>query len=315
MNSHPTILGSFKTPVALFLYNRARHTQAVLERLVQIRPCRLYVVADGPKAEIPDDAARCEEVRRLVRESITWECEVSTLYGEKNIGCGRNVSAGLAWVFSCEERAIILEDDCVPDLSFFPFCEELLQRYRDVEEVAQICGSNPCGKDQATDECSYLFSRFGPVWGWASWRRAWGKYDFNLNDWPSRDGSHWLNNRRISLREKMWRRHLYQHLWSGEVDTWDYQWGYAKFRLGLLSIVPNVNLIENIGFGVDATHTRADSCLPMAGSLEFPLKHPDSMQQDYAFDAAFASHQVPSWSRLLWQYVKATFMPKKGRRG
>ncbi|MCW5549112.1 MAG: hypothetical protein KIT44_09130, partial [Opitutaceae bacterium] len=160
------------TPVALLVFNRPELTMRLLSVIRSVRPAKLYVVADGPRVNHPGDAAACEAVRELIRTQVDWPCELHKDYATSNLGCGRRVSSGIDWVLGRENEAVFLEDDCVPHPTFFRFCTELLERYRDNERVAQICGSRIIA-EQPGQSASYSFSRYGPVWGWATWRRAW----------------------------------------------------------------------------------------------------------------------------------------------
>ncbi len=173
---------TFETPVVLFVFNRPHTTRRVFEAIAQVRPARLLLVADGPRQDKAGEAEACQQVREIVSH-VDWPCDVSTNFAESNLGCQERVISGLDWVFSLVEEAIILEDDCLPDLSFFPFCQELLERYRGDSRIAYITGTNLVEKYLNTDE-SYFFSQIGGIWGWATWRSEWQRYDRHLEDWP-----------------------------------------------------------------------------------------------------------------------------------
>ena len=267
--SSPLGLGC-QTPVLLLVHKRPAHTQGVLAILRQVRPKTLLVAADGPETD-----AQCQAVRELVMAAVDWECRLETRFSALRQGCRQGVAGALDWAFSRHEECIILEDDCVPDTSFFPFCEALLARYRDVPDVMQICGSNLTGMSRAGE--SYYFSRFGPVWGWATWRRAWNAYDVEMRAWPELRNSRRLRELCPEHFEASWRRKVFDKVASGRLDTWDYQWAFAKLLRGGLSIIPAGNLISNVGFGEDATHTKnaqaALAALPTV-RLEASLRHP-----------------------------------------
>jgi hypothetical protein len=269
------------TPVALFVFNRPEHTARVLAAVARARPRTLLVVADGPRPDRPGEAERCEAVRELV-ERVDWECTILRDYADRNLGCRRRVSSGLDWVFSECERAIILEDDCVPDPSFFRFADELLERYADDERVMMVSGNNfqtapPAGGS------SYYFSAYAHIWGWATWRRAWRLYDVEMRRWPEvRAG---LTDLGDGVTEAYWRE-VFDLTHAGRIDTWDYQWLFACRLNGGLSATPELNLVSNIGFGDGATHTLAGSELAdlPAGSLRFPLRHPRVVERDRRAD-------------------------------
>jgi hypothetical protein len=273
------------TPVAFLVFNRPQTTARVWETIRQARPRKLLIVADGPRAVRADEADRCAEVRAIC-ERIDWPCEVLRNYAETNLGCRRRVSSGLDWVFSMVEEAIILEDDCLPHPTFFPYCQELLARYRDDERVMMISGDN-FQPGPPRHEYSYYFSRYPHVWGWASWRRAWQHYDVNMSLWPTvRDGG-WLESIFLDAQSTAYWRATFDRVAAGEIDTWDYQLGFACFAQNGLSICPRGNLVQNIGFATDATHTAANS--PLANlaveAMQFPLKHPPFLIRDARADA------------------------------
>jgi hypothetical protein len=259
-----------RTPVLFLVQRRPQITSRVLEVIRQARPSHLLVAADGP-----EDDSRCQETRRLILAGIDWPCTVETLFSPTRQGCKKAVSSALDWAFGLHEQLIILEDDCVPDLSFFSFCDEMLKLYRDVPEIMQICGSNLTGF-QAAEE-SYFFSRFGPIWGWASWRRAWQAYDVNMSCWPEFRKAGRLKKICTEPFEASWRKQVFDAVHQGRVDTWDYQWAFAKLVQGGLSIVPACNLVSNLGFGADSTHTSNPNdpraALPTE-SMASPLVHP-----------------------------------------
>ena len=234
--------------------------------LRQAQPQVLLVAADGPSHD-----ERCQEVREQMMKSIDWPCQVQTRFLEEQQGCRNAVSSALDWAFGLHDQLIILEDDCVPHPSFFAFCAAMLDRFKDEPEVMQICGSNLTGMRPAGQ--SYYLSRFGPIWGWASWRRAWQAYDVEMKDWSSLRNSAQLRQLCPEPFEAGWRREVLDAVHRGEVDTWDYQWAFAKLRCGGLNVVPAVNLVSNIGFGSDATHT-TNSSDPRADMATHELAHP-----------------------------------------
>ena len=195
------------------------------------------------------------------------------------MGCRRRVISGLNWVFSQVEEAIILEDDCLPDLSFFPFCSEMLERYRDQCQLGMVAGFNSLDEDYPFDY-SYFFTSAVPIWGWATWRRSWQQYDEHLQNWPEVKRSGVLNLRLPSQRMSTYWTRVFDSMYEGTgPNTWDYQWTYTCWTQNWLNILPAKNLVENIGFGKDATHTTSGDLAPAlrAEPLQFPLKHPPNI--------------------------------------
>lgn len=291
-----------KTPaVALFVFNRPRCVARVLDALRSVAPPRLFVIADGPRAAHATDPAACAETRRLVEAGVTWTCDVRWNVAAENLGCARRVSSGLDWVFSQVEKAIVLEDDCVPGERFIPFCAELLERYRDDTRVGVIAGSNFQTRD-VTDGHGYYFSRYPHCWGWATWRRAWAAYDHTMADWPEVRETAWLREQFESVREARYWGGIFDRVHAGEIDSWAYRWTYACWRRGFLTALPAVNLVTNIGFGTDATHTsdRRAVAASRAGAQPWPLRHPAQLHRNAGADAhTFGQHFAPTvWTRL-----------------
>lgn len=243
----------FNTPILFLIFNRPDVTKIVFERIKQLKPAKLFIAADGPRAERINEYELCMQTRALV-DNIDWPCEIKKLYRETNLGCGRAVSGAIHWFFNEVEEGIIIEDDILADTSFFYYCEELLAYYRNVPEIMQINGCNFQQGVQRGDG-SYYFSAFPHVWGWATWRRAWKTYDFNLSD-----VNYFYNLDKLShyFRDKKMLANWYEIFFKMNqklIDTWDYQWNYAIWSNKGKVITPNENLISNIGFGPDATHT------------------------------------------------------------
>jgi hypothetical protein len=287
MNLSKSVLS---TPVALLVFNRPVETARVFEAIREAQPQQLLVIADGPRSNRSGESKLCEEVRLIV-EQVDWPCEVLRNYSENNIGCKLRVSSGLDWVFNQVEEAIILEDDCLPEQSFFRFCQEMLNQYRYEVSVMSICGSNLLERWK-DDLQSYHFSHYGGVWGWATWRRAWNFYDVNMPLWRNPEsrrhifevlGEGSLYKSRITDFEKVA---------AGHVDTWDYQWSFAQLMQSGLTIISSLNLVSNIGFNADATHTvstnHALAAIPTF-SCQFPLRLNNHISADIDYDSTLSS--------------------------
>ena len=259
------------TPVAFLIFNRPNLTEIVFEAIAQAKPKKLLVVADGPR--FPEEFEKCQKARSII-ERIDWPCEVLTNFSEINLGCKQRISSGLNWVFSEVEEAIILEDDCLPTPSFFYFCETLLEHYRHDERIMHISGDN-FQEGQSRNNSSYYFSKYTHVWGWASWRRAWQHYNTDMRTWPEYKKLDAIRSIcEDSLEKKYWIA-IFDDVFEGAVDTWDYQWLYTCWSQNGLSILPNLNLISNIGFGLDSTHTfRANTDIQLSTTDIWKISHP-----------------------------------------
>jgi hypothetical protein len=269
------------TPVALLVFNRPLHTTRVLARIREARPRTLFVIADGPRDGVPEDRVRCSDVRRIVEEGVDWPCELVKIYSDTNLGCGTRVSSGLNAVFNSVESAIILEDDCLPAPSFFLFCEELLRRYADNERVGQVAGCSFLKGKSSWHRESYYFSRYPHCWGWATWRRAWRRYDHQMTDWhPEMPSNFWPKGLNDPKERRRWRTSFVSVL-EGKVDSWAYRWTYSLWRHNMLSANSRVNLVSNIGFGPEATHTRRGTFGGLSTEeAQFPLVHPSRVCAD-----------------------------------
>lgn len=285
-----------QTPVTFLVFNRPDLTAQVFARIRAARPPKLLVVCDGPRPNRPDDAIKVAEVRKLIDDGIDWPCEVLRNFAEQNLGCRNRIASGLTWAFEQVEESIILEDDCLPDPSFFTFAEAMLTRYRDDARVMHVAGSNliHCGQPVSA---SYSFSRHPWIWGWATWRRAWQHYDLSMQTWDSR-----LDTLRASYSSG-WERQYWLHtlnearLKPDVINTWDFSWHYTCRSLNGLCIHPTKNLIENLGFGVDATHTQAEMsrlhrrAMPL-GELIAPSSEKVSRYQDELISRMYAGEPV-----------------------
>lgn len=269
---------SLRVPVVFFIFKRPDTTRRVFETIAQARPAQLFVVADGPRTA--DEAPVCDSTRAIV-QAVDWECEVHTNYSDTNLGLKRRITSGLNWVFEQVEQAIILEDDCLPDPTFFRFCAELLDQYRETPQVMHINGSNSI-RSRLPLAASYFFSRYVGVWGWATWRRAWQHFDVDMTLWTKAiDRSSYLDYF-PNPKERLFWRTIWDQVSAGQIDTWDFQWMFTCLAHGGLAAIPRDNLVSNIGFGSHATHTQAKNrfaALPTT-SMSFPLVHPDDIGPD-----------------------------------
>lgn len=283
---------SFSTPILFLIFNRPEITQNVFDEIKKQKPKYLYVAADGARSNVVADMEKCRATRELVIEGVDWDCEVKTLFRDENLGCGIAVSQAITWFFDNVEQGIILEDDCLPHPSFFGYCATLLERYKGAEQVFGITGDN-FQNGILRGNSSYYFSRYFHIWGWASWRRAWIHYDYGLQ--------HLEKFNKSKIIYKIDKRKIFENYWisifkktaNKEIDTWDYQLLFSLWNNNGLIVTPNVNLISNIGFGKEATHTTESSIFEKMVTKDIgKLIHPKRIQVDkkadrYVSDTAY----------------------------
>lgn len=302
-----------QSAVLMIVFNRPDTTARVFERIREAKPPRLYIAADGPRADRAGEPENCEQVRAIATR-VDWPCEVKTLFRERNLGCKEAVSSAISWFFGQEEEGIILEDDCLPVNSFFRFCDIMLERYRYDTRIRHIAGSNlQFGKTWG--DVGYYFSNLTHVWGWAGWRRVWHDYDKDLKLYKAEEVRNRLSNIFDDpLTLDTW-EDIFRKLKAGEIDTWDYQLTFINFFNNGLSVIPNQNLISNIGFGGSSTHT-GDTANPYAnlpteemGDIVHPLYILPERQADHEIaklifnlEERYARHN--KLSRRLKRWIK-----------
>jgi hypothetical protein len=295
----------FATPILFLIFNRPDTTEKVFEKIREMQPRQLFISADGPRPDRKGEQEQCETARNVIQR-IDWTCDLKKNFSEKNWGCRTGVSSGIDWFFSQVEEGIILEDDCLPDSSFFYFCEALLEHYRNDERIMHIGGINV--QDGAMrGAASYYFSRINHIWGWATWKRAWDTYDVNLQTYPQ------LLEQNLfpavfpdPAVRRYWQRNI-ELVHKKIKDTWDVQWQYAVSVNNGLAILPNVNLVSNIGFDLNATHT-VDNFHTLANrptSAMKTIKHPLVIVPDLqADDYAMRKYLNPNKVKKLWQLIR-----------
>ena len=245
-------MNNFNTPILFLIFNRLDTTKQVFEIIRQVKPSRLYLASDGPRDSKEGETEKVNIVREHVINSIDWNCDVKTLFRDKNLGCGIAVSDAITWFFKNEEMGVILEDDCLPSLSFFSFCEELLIKYKDNERIFHIAGNNSL--TLTSIPCSYFFTRIMHCWGWASWRRAWINFNYNisnLNDFIKQKKINTIFKRNVDREHWV---DIFKNIENPKNDIWDYQWCYSIYNNNGICIIPYKNLITNIGIGTEETH-------------------------------------------------------------
>ena len=295
------------TPVVLIAFNRPHLVRRALAAIRDARPSELYLVADGPRADHPEDAQLCREVRAEL-EDIDWPCEVHCRFSDVNLGCEANVELGLDWVFEQVESAIILEDDCIADPSFFPYCEELLQRYAADDRVWHVAGNRAWVPTELFEGDSYRFSAWASVWGWATWRDAWQRHrELFPRDHGNGPGSTSAPMRsvppalsRSNLVTNGGHRHFTDVVGSagGVVYGWDSHWWVTLLSEEKLSVTPSINMVMNDGYGEGATHTRSSRKPPPAEPMSFPLSHPAQVVMSRPVELELELTLVRSTGRL-----------------
>ena len=288
-----------KNPVLYLSWNRPHCVKYSLARIRLVKPSRLYISSDGFVSNKQTNA-KVIEARQLIFSIIDWDCQVFTRFSETNLGCRSAISSALDWFFSCESQGIVIEDDVVCEPTFFRFCDEMLELYQHNEKIGSISGN--CFNQHLTahPEASYSFSAHPHVWGWATWRRTWQYYDVDLSSFsPIRDFFHFTLTKG-PLHAVFW-THTLLKVASGSINTWDYQLSYCFYKRNLLSIVPSLELVENIGFTESSTHQHnGTSPLNPSIPLAFPLNHPTTITASTARDrATFASNYFPPIRQLL----------------
>lgn len=272
------------TPVLLITYNRLDAVKRTFEQIRQVKPRKLYLASDGPKTDKAGDVQKVSDVREWIGQAVDWPCEVKKRFSKENQGCKIGMSSAINWVFEFEEKAIILEDDIVAAPSFFGYCQEMLERYQSDERIMIISGYKKVWDFPVAED--YFFSYFSPIWGWATWRRAWKYFDLEMTDWPQ--------YKREKLLSQIFSGGAIPRLtdefdktYKGDLNSWAYPWLLTRLSKRGLGIVPGKNLIENVGYGEDATHWDGEAPDFHKGNLIFPLKHPEKIIRNLAYDREY----------------------------
>lgn len=293
-----------KIAVLFVVFNRLDTTKEVFSRIRKVRPPRFYLASDGARSI--EEEEKVNTVREHILENIDWDCEVKTLFREKNLGCGLGVKTAIDWFFSNEEDGIILEDDVLPEESFFWYCEALLERYRDDLRVGMISGNNHL--DHSPEYDSYLFSPYMSTWGWATWRRAWANMELEIDWYQTVYQTSIIQNMGRSRQSDRFWRYILSIIKSGVIDAWDYQWFFTLSSQNQLSIVPADNLVANIGYGTDATHTfgTPKRVYTTTAPIMFPLRHPTYIVPDHAYgDLSERNIKRNIWKTYIPSWVKS----------
>jgi hypothetical protein len=278
-----------QNPIAFIIFNRPDNTKIVFNQIKSVKPSKLFIIADGPRENF-FEKQKCIESLEILKQ-IDWECNLYTNISEYNLGCKLRLSSGINWVFQQVDKAIFLEDDCVPNTTFFRYMDFLLDYYKDNKDIMLISGNNfLLGKKNITD--SYFFSKYHFIWGWGSWKRVWDHYDVNISDYPLLKSKNFLTNYFSNTREIKFWYNILDLVYDNKIDTWDYQLGYLIWKSRGLVICPKYNLVSNIGFDENATHTKEKRKISNlhTKNLEFPISHPKEIIFDYKADQIAFKH-------------------------
>ena len=276
-----------QTAVVFCIFNRLETAKRVFEVIRQAKPPRLYIVSDAARGEVAGEEEKVNIVRRYVEQHVDWPCEVFKNYADHNMGCGKRIPDGIDWAFESEEQLIILEDDCVPELSFFQYCEEMLDFYKEDERILMISGNNPF-EEGCDQQHEYLFVKIPFIWGWATWKRAWKLYDFNIKSFPENKKNR-IFKEVFPIRAYWAYMAEFETVYNQKFDAWDYQWLYTCIVNNKLGVAPTENHVYNIGICEDSTHTnRVPQWMSRdAKPVKFPIKYRDEVVWDRAFEREY----------------------------
>ena len=292
----------YQVPILFIIFRRKDVALRSFERIKACKPAKLYIACDGPRNNVDNERELVEATRDAILDQIDWDCKVKTLFQKENLGCSLGVFTAINWLFENEDRGIILEDDCVMQHSFFPFAEELLEKYKDDERIGMIDGANYISVDIPS---SYGFSKYKSTNGWATWRRAWKNMDINMKWRNSPIEKSILANMGYRSKDVTYWRYRIKSIDKKVVSAWDWQWYFTLASQNQLGIYPNVSLQTNIGFGAGATHTTSNNTPQQYithKEIKFPLRHPEYIVPYEPFERAL-SHQ----NETLFERLKELF--------
>lgn len=277
-----------QTPVLVNVFNRPAETERLLKCLQTVKPAKVYFSADAPRENCPEDEKLCAQVKEIVDTHINWNALVEKNYAKKNLGLRKRMSSAISWSLELSDRVIILEDDCIPDPTFFKFCEELLEYHKENPRVGAITGNNFQSDDFSCDY-SYYFSRYPHCWGWATWRRAWAFYDDEMSQWPDVACTVWLKKMFPNKFEALYWNQIFNDTFHCKINSWAYRWLFSFWMKEMLCATPKRNLVMNIGVGNFATNTKkaiTSAHFKCTRFMDFPIQHPiilerNSMADDY----------------------------------
>lgn len=285
---------SIKSPVVIFIYNRPEITLQLFNLICRVRPPKIYLISDGPKFADEIDFSKVIQCREIFNET-NWIVEIKKNFSPVNLGCKIRIKSGIDWVFASENCAIILEDDCIPDESFFMFADEMLSKYESDLRIGAICAANFL-TTRDIPVASYFATSHTQIWGWATWRNRWKLYDSKMSNWPSEKKEFASDSYFNGIVQKFAWNKSFDSAFANKVDTWDINWQYTLWRHNLYSILPNINLVNNLGFNLDGTHTK-NTVNPLPeiglGGISFPLKYPERLGTEPGIEAKLFRKSMP----------------------
>ena len=290
----------YKVPILLLVFKIPKNIKKILKILEKIKPYKIYISADGPRQYNIDDRKLCDQTKNLFNK-LNWKCLIKRNYLKSNLGCKEAVSKGISWFFKNEKSGIILEDDCIPNLDFFKFCQLNLKRYKDVKKIGCITGNN--FQKKIDKKKTYYFSRYPHCWGWATWSRAWKAYDKDISFWPSyKKTDNWKNYFKNNIEQKYWTK-IFNNIHDNKIDSWAYPWSLCLWKNKMLTITPSVNLVKNIGFGKEATHTITDYDDQQYETNKLPKKwiHPNEIIPNFRNDELIFRNHIKGIN-YIWPF-------------
>ncbi|RDB04340.1 nucleotide-diphospho-sugar transferase [Runella aurantiaca] len=310
---------SFSTPILFIIFNKIEETKKVFEVIRQQRPAQLFIAADGPRPTKEGEKEKCDYIKNWVVNNIDWPCVIKTLFREQNVGCGKGPSEAVTWFFEHVQEGIILEDDCLPNDTFFGFCADLLDKYRDDEQVSIVSGNNFQLQQPMPLTADYYFSVFPSSNGWATWRRSWQGFDYHITYWEKLDKKDFIKFLFEDKEHQQWWKQQFDWIHRQKPDDmWDFQFHFLCMSRRQLAVMPKANLVKNIGYGPDATHSQdPDNYFANMPTYElnFPLTHPERIERNYEADVfiqdmLFGREEVVSnfkkMKRLIKRLIKYT---------
>ncbi|NBB22939.1 nucleotide-diphospho-sugar transferase [Runella sp. CRIBMP] len=309
----------YPIPILFIIFNKIDETKRVFEVIRQQRPAHFFIAADGPRPSKEGEKEKCDYIKTWVVNNIDWPCEVKTLFREQNVGCGKGPSGAISWFFEHVQEGIILEDDCLPNHTFFGFCADLLDKYRDDDRISIVSGNNFQLQQPMPLTSDYYFSVFPSSNGWATWKRSWQCFDYYIIDWVKLEKKDFLKFLFEDKEHQQWWKQkldwIHRHKPN---DMWDFQFHFLCMARRQLAVMPKANLVKNIGYGPDATHSQDPNNyfanMPTY-ELNFPLIHPERIERNYEADVfiqdmLFGRAEVVSnfkkMKRLIKRIIKYT---------
>lgn len=278
----------FQTPILLITFNRPEHTLRVLEEIKKQQPAYLFFFQDAPRTGHPTDDVNCSAVRNILDKPLEWDCEVKTFYSETNLGCGKGPSSAISWFFEQVETGIIFEDDCLPHSDFFSYCEQLLFKYRDDNRISFIGGSGFQDSKKLHKSSYYFGSGSYGTWGWAGWRRSWNFFDYYIESIDRQTMKSLIQKYFKNFRQREFWLEIFDVVKNNRFNEscWDYQFYFSCWQKGMLAIIPYKNMITNIGYDTEGTHTLANNhpAANLYTTTIFPLIHPNRIKLNIKAD-------------------------------